>query len=179
MLLSTRASPQSTGHRYAYTPWHLFSLHKCMQINMCLCISSPVHLTTICYQCEVTMFCTQHAIPVSHLGVIMPFPLMHPPHAPPHSHPSPSHPSPLTPPTHVPPYSPPTPTPTLTQADKLHSECSEVRRQLQHQEQDTERAKQEGFIETERVRVYTYVRTLVSTLCTTRTASVHRNADQG
>ena len=43
------------------------------------------------------------------------------------------------------------PFPPFSQVDKLHSECSEVRRQLQHQEQETERAKQEGFIETERV----------------------------
>jgi outer dense fiber protein 2 len=38
------------------------------------------------------------------------------------------------------------------QVSKLHLECDELRRQLQSSEQEVERVKQEGFIETEKVR---------------------------
>ena len=142
---------------------------------MCLCISSPVHLTTMCYQCKVNMFCTQYAIPVSHLGVIVPLPPIFP--MPLHTH---------IPPPHIPLHSPLTlmPLPTHPPHPHLHSlrptsctvnavKCAgscNTRSKTQSEPSRRASLKQKGCV---------YTRTLVSTLCTTRTASVHRNADQG
>ena len=70
-----------------------------------------------------------------------------------------------------------TPLPPHTQTDKLHNECSEVRRQLQHQEQETERVKQEGFIETERVRTCIYVYALVYAHTHLRILYIHIECD--